>query len=229
MCGIAGIYSHSNKYINLINNDVIKTNLEHRGPDNFGFYVSDDHTISLYHSRLSIIDTSDLGSQPMYSSNGDYVIVFNGEIYNYKSIRKKLIANGSKFKSKTDTEVLLELFIYHSSNVQSFVSELNGIFSIAIYDVTKKYLYIIKDHFGIKPLYYYCNKNLFAFASEIKSLLPIIKNLHFDNTINIEALTRYVSFLWCPGQETPFKNINKVNPGEYLKVQFGDIVEENMV
>ena len=159
MCGITGVVGKNhelriNKHTNI---------LQHRGPDDVGIF-SDTH-ISLGHRRLSILDLSENGHQPMFSADKRYVIVFNGEIYNHKELRAKL-ALSFPFHSTSDTETILYGFIAYGTEI---FAKLNGIFALAIYDTFTKELILARDHFGVKPLYYYAIDNVFLFSSEMKS------------------------------------------------------------
>ena len=200
MCGIAGGIGFSEPYL-----ENVSSSIKHRGPDSDGVFVDDD--LFLCHTRLSIQDTSISADQPMYSDDKRYVIVFNGEIYNHKLIRKKINHN---FISTGDTETVLYAFIKYGEKV---LNMLNGIFSFAIYDSIKKQIFIARDHFGVKPLYIYRNNNQFLFSSELKTFL----NFKIDKELNHDALLNYITFLYSPGELTPFKKVTKVLPGTYLK------------
>lgn len=214
MCGIAGFYSVSNSFSK---EDVVKMtdSIRHRGPDSDGVFY--DQTCGLGHRRLSIIDLSDRASQPMYSSNGRYVIVYNGEVYNYQEIGAKLhkagvVEQGLKFKSSSDTEVILEAFIQYGTD---FVQELNGMFAFAIYDLEKKELYLYRDRVGIKPLYFYWDEKNFAFASELKALRQLTQ-LPFE--INQTAVRKFLHLGYIPAPHSIYKNIYKLRSGSWLKI-----------
>jgi asparagine synthase (glutamine-hydrolysing) len=208
MCGIAGIVDYKNP----IDDDLLhrmNKRLAHRGPDDSGIYKH--QSVGLAHHRLSIIDLSRNGHQPMVSDCGNYVIVFNGEIYNHKEIRNTL-AHKYSFKSTSDTETLLYGFIEYG---EQLFKKLNGIFSIAILDQKNELFYVVRDQLGVKPLYYYQKDNVFLFASELKALLeyrPI------DRSIDYNALVNYINFLWSPGEQTPFLHTKKLLPGHYIKL-----------
>jgi len=212
MCGIAGYCGEFDK---LWLQTAVKL-LAHRGPDDSGIWIDDSGKIGFAHTRLSIIDLSIAGHQPMTDSTGQFVIVYNGEIYNFKDIRSELESKGAVFRSQTDTEVLLEAFVLYGENV---LSKLNGIFAFAIWNKKEKSLFIARDALGVKPLYYATLKNGFAFASEIKALLPLLEN----KTIDIQSIYRYIAFLWCPGEGTPIKEVRKLSPGEAIIAQDGKI------
>jgi len=205
MCGIIGISSPNNSRYIEVSNSI----MTHRGPDDSGVYIGDN--IALGHRRLSIQDLSVNGHQPMISQDGNFILVFNGEIYNHQEIRASLKGTYS-FKSTSDTETLLYAFIEEGVDV---FERLNGIFAFAILDIAKQEVVLCRDHFGIKPLYYYQKENEFYFASELKSFLPIP---NWDKSIDYSALVNYLHFLWSPGEQTPFKFVKKVLPGHYAKI-----------
>ncbi len=205
MCGINGFNFRDQ---NLIQAMVKKTS--HRGPDDSGILLEEN--ISLGHNRLSIIDLSPAGHQPMLSPDKNLAIVYNGEIYNFASIKKELEEKGCIFKSKTDTEVILLGF--QEWGVKIF-DKLNGIFALAIWDKKSQTLYLARDPFGVKPLYYFWQNNKLIFSSEIKSILehPI------KRILNIRALNIYFRFLYIPEPETAFENIFKLPAGHYLMIK----------
>jgi len=213
MCGIIG-YSGSIDSGNL--NSGLHA-LDHRGPDNFGSFVDRSGKIGLAHTRLSILDLSTLGHQPMISTDGRAALVFNGEIYNFQELRTELKDKGIAFRGHSDTEVLLNLYLLEG---ESMLSRLNGIFAFAIWDKRKQSLMIARDGLGVKPLYYSAFEGGFAFASEIKALLHLVPN---EKDLDISALHRYLSFLWCPGAGTPLKKVCKLLPGEAMWVRDGKI------
>lgn len=208
MCGIIGLISKDSK------NKIVECNnlIAHRGPDDNGYLYHDN--LSLAHRRLSIQDLSVNGHQPMISLDDNYAIIFNGEIYNHWDIRKKL-ENKYNFKSNSDTETLLYGFIEYGKEI---LNQLNGIFAFAILDKKKNELFIARDQFGVKPLYYYCDNNQFWFSSEIKSIL----NTEFDQTISNEALVNYLTFLYSPADKTPFEKVLKLLPGHYITLNIND-------
>ncbi|MHA1284703.1 MAG: asparagine synthase (glutamine-hydrolyzing) [Promethearchaeota archaeon] len=203
MCGIVG-FNYSDK--NLIKKLIKK--ISHRGPDDYGFIVDDE--ISLGHTRLSIIDLSEKGKQPIRNEDGSLWIVFNGEIYNYKLLRKILQHKGHKFYTNTDTEVIIHA--YEEYGLES-LKYFNGQFVFCIYDQNKKKLIITRDRFGIKPLYYIHYNNIFIFSSEIKAIL----SCNIKKEINKTALKEYFTFRYTLSPNTLFKNILKLNPGNYLE------------
>jgi asparagine synthase (glutamine-hydrolysing) len=204
MCGILGIISdETERKIEVCNNLIA-----HRGPDDFGYYF--EGKLALAHRRLSIQDISEKGHQPMISYDENYIIIFNGEIYNHWEIRNELETK-YKFNSRTDTETILYGFIEYGKEI---LNKLNGIFAFSIFNKLTKELFIARDHFGVKPLYYYCDNDIFWFSSELKSILP----LKFDKDIDLNAIENYLTFLYSPGEKTPFKKIKKLLPGHYISL-----------
>ncbi len=202
MCGINGF--------NWDDRNLIKKStdlLNHRGPDQDGFY--NDENITLGHKRLSIIDLSEKGRQPMHNEDETVWVIFNGEIYNFSSLRTKLEKLGHKFYSNTDTEVIIH------SYEQDFIDclkEFNGQFSFCIYDKKKGILFLARDRFGIKPLYYYFKDKKFIFSSEIKSILEA----GIKRELNLAGFRDYITFRYIIGNHSIFKNIYKIKPGHYL-------------
>lgn len=204
MCGITGFIGNCEN-----NEKTIKDMMEsikHRGPDGNGFYTDDYATLG--HVRLSIIDVKG-GIQPMYSSDKNYCIVFNGEIYNYIELKEEL-KKKYKFKTNSDTEVLLYSYIEYK---EKMLDKIRGMFSFVIYDKKEKTLFGARDHFGIKPFYYYKNNDVFMFSSEIKAFL---KNPLFNKEFNESVLPDYLSFNFVPTEETFFKDVYKLAPGHYF-------------
>ena len=213
MCGFVGFANkidNSNKVLC----DMLDA-IKHRGPDAEGTYIDDD--IALGHRRLSIIDVSDTGNQPLYSEDGTKVLVFNGEIYNYMDIRNELISKGYKFRTKTDSEVLIHGYTEYGKDL---LSKLRGMFSFVIWDKTKKELFGVRDFFGIKPLYYYKNCSDFMFGSEIKSFL---RHPAFKKELNEAALENYLTFQYSVSDETFFKNVYKLPPAHYFLYKDGNL------
>jgi asparagine synthase (glutamine-hydrolysing) len=215
MCGIIGI---SGKY----ESSFLKAGtaaIQHRGPDDFGIYEDAKLQIGLGHTRLSIVELSELGHQPMVSDDGAVVLVFNGEIYNFRELRAELEAKGRIFKGHSDTEVVLQLYLEYG---QSMLSHLNGIFAIGLWDARSQSLLLARDALGVKPLYIYEGPESFAFSSEIKALVHLTPSL---SAIDYAAVHRYLSFQWCPGAGTPFEAVHKLGPGEALWVAKGKVQE----
>ncbi len=211
MCGICGFLCNRNGFSlkNILKNmtDVMK----HRGPDESGFFLEEN--VGLGHRRLSIIDIEG-GKQPLFSENERFVIVFNGEIYNYLELRRELEKKGESFKTKSDTEVLLKLF---ENEGIKFLKKLRGMFAFAIYDRYEKKLFFARDRLGKKPLFFYIDKNekIFIFASEIKAILkhPLVKR-----DLNIKEVVNFLRYRYVPSPETFFKDIKKVLPGYYGEI-----------
>lgn len=212
MCGIAGIIQNYNKLD--LNKEIISITdvLSHRGPDNMGHWVSKSNNIALGHTRLSIIDLSKNGNQPMHSKNQRYVISFNGEIYNYRELKKKLMTKANiLWKSTTDTEVILQLLEFYT--FEETLKLLKGMFAISIWDNKENCLYLARDRAGEKPLYYFANENFFIFASELKS---IKKSLFFNDEINKESVFDLINHGYISAPNSIFKNTKKLEPGNYL-------------
>ena len=211
MCGINGIIKYNiNKHD--INN-VIEMNkvLSHRGPDNSEIWSLNDTVFG--HTRLAIIDLNSRSNQPFKKDN--LVITFNGEIYNYKELKKK--TPEATYLTDSDTEVILELWRKYKENCLNF---LRGMFAFAIHDIDTKETFLVRDHFGIKPLYYYSDSNQIIFSSEIKSIKKIVgKKMNISN----QAIVASSLYCWIPEKNCIFSDIKKLQPGEYIKVKNNDI------
>lgn len=208
MCGICGYITKQYKP----NLDAMTDIMTHRGPDDRGVYLkkSNELNIGLGHRRLSIIDLSSAGHQPMANEDETIWIIFNGEIYNFLEIKPELIKNGHRFNSSTDTEVIIHAYEEWG---EKCLEKFNGIFAFAIWDEKKKKLFVARDRLGVKPFYYFSDNDNFVFASEIKSIL---KSNIVKAEVNVEAIPYYLTFLWVPGPQTMFKNIFKLLSGHYL-------------
>jgi len=204
MCGINGFNFRDENLIKAMNKKI-----RHRGPDDEGLYVDD--TVSLGHCRLSIIDLSEKGRQPIFNEDKSLCIVFNGEIYNFQELRKDLELRGHKFISNTDTEVVLHLF---EDKKEQCLKLLNGIFAFAIWDIKNKELFLARDRIGVKPLYYYRDENKFIFSSEIKAILEH----DIKREVDPNALNYYFRLMYVPAPLTMFKNIYKLPQAHYLKL-----------
>ena len=202
MCGIAGYISLNNSIQPHQLKKATKL-LQHRGPDAEGFYFSEDNKLGLGHRRLSILDLSTSADQPMFSSDRRYVIVYNGEVYNYKELTYKLKDKGASLTTTSDTEVILELFA--ERGMQCF-KELNGMFALAIYDIQKQILTIARDHAGIKPLFIYYDEVDFIFASELKAIHSL-KQSHLS--INKKAIPYFLHLGFIPHPLTIYNNTEK--------------------
>lgn len=222
MCGICGTVTK-----NRISENVIKAMLNtisHRGPDDSGIYIDvlkDNTHVAFAQCRLSIFDLSSAGHQPMISEDGKVIIVYNGEIYNFKELRLELISKGYSFKSDCDTEVILQGYREYGIEV---VSKFNGMFAFALLDKHNDTMFLVRDRMGVKPLYYYYDGINLAFASELK---PITKTPFFKKEINMEALGKYFACQYIPAPDTIFNNTFKLKQGTILKLKNGSLTEEN--
>jgi len=208
MCGFVGIINKDGKKADSLLLEKMASVINYRGPDEEGLFI--DGSVGFYHKRLSIIDLT-TGRQPM--TFNDCTIVYNGEIYNYIELRDELKKKGHEFNTTSDTEVLLHMYQEFGDD---FINNLNGMFAFIIYDKHKNKLLIAKDHFGIKPLYWYQDKQKIVFASEIKAILT-----HPDIVAEPDKknLNEYLTFQFILGEGTLFRNISKVLPGHYMKFE----------
>ncbi|HEX7411812.1 MAG TPA: asparagine synthase (glutamine-hydrolyzing), partial [Bacteroidales bacterium] len=205
MCGFVGIINKNGLDAESHILRKMASTIHHRGPDEEG--IMTEGPVGFFHKRLSIIDLS-TGQQPMTFHN--CTIVFNGEIYNYIELRKELISKGHEFSTTSDTEVILHLYIEYG---EEFINILNGMFAFIIFDKRKNKLLIARDHFGIKPLYWYHDDHKVVFGSEIKALLAHPEIAAESDTDN---LYEYLTFQFVMGEGTMFRNIFKVKPGHYM-------------
>ncbi|WP_421864531.1 asparagine synthase (glutamine-hydrolyzing) [Marinobacter adhaerens] len=210
MCGIVG---YSGKFCGDQLQRAVRV-IDHRGPDDSG--VDFGPGWGLGHTRLSILDTSTLGHQPMVDKENGNVIAFNGEIYNFPELREELEAKGVVFRSRSDTEVLLKLYAFEGEGV---LDRLNGIFAFALWDTKERKVLIARDALGVKPLYYSEMEAGVTFSSEVKALLEFVPTSDLD----VDSLERYLAFLWSPGSGTPFKSVKKLGPGEAMIVSEGNV------
>ena len=211
MCGIAGKISFDNNSITTTEIKRMTSVIAHRGPDDEGIWVSKNKKVGLGHRRLSIIDLSKSGHQPMEYLNR-YQIVFNGEIYNFQKEKEKLVKLGYRFKSKTDTEVILALYDKYR---ETCLDHLRGMFSFAIYDEKENILFCARDRVGKKPFKYFYDKKVFVFASELKAILT---QPEYHKEPDFEAIHHYLTLQYVPAPLTGFKNIFKLEPAHYLKL-----------
>lgn len=215
MCGIAGFCNLKGDVRNNI--ERMNRRMNHRGPDSSGVWVSEDRAVTLGHQRLSIVDLSESGSQPMESRSGRYVIAFNGEIYNYKKIADKLLKEEKTpcFRGSSDTEVLLEAM--EAYGVENAVKMCKGMFAIALYDKKERVLFLIRDRVGEKPLYYgFTGEDVFAFCSEIGSLTKLD---NFKNPINTAVLDIYFTHGYIPAPYSIYQDIYKLEPGTIVSIK----------
>jgi asparagine synthase (glutamine-hydrolysing) len=214
MCGICGVVGRADE-------ELIKgmlARIRHRGPDDEGVYVSETSTgerAGLGHLRLSIIDLSPAGHEPMSDRSGQVWLTFNGEIYNFKGLRAELEKLGHRFRSDTDAEVIIYAYLEWGHGC---LARLNGMFAFAIWDGRDESLFLARDRLGIKPLYYAQTPAGFAFASEIKAILAIPG---FERAVDLSALDQFMTFLWTPDPKTAFRGVSKLPPAHYLVYRNG--------
>ena len=213
MCGFIGFVGKNSQERKHVLTDML-TCIAHRGPDSQDFYVDSDAALGF--RRLSIIDL-ETGSQPIYNENKTKVLVFNGEIYNYKQLRQDLTERGHIFYTHTDSEVLVHGYEEYGAE---FLKKLRGMFSFVIWDERKKKLFGARDFFGIKPFYYAKMGETFMFGSEIKGFL---KHPDFKKELNEEKFPDYLTFSCITGADTFFKNVYKLLPGHYLEYENGEV------
>jgi len=209
MCGIVGQWNRTTS-VNATLFDAMRDTLTHRGPDGFGTHISTDGQLALGHRRLSFLDLGENGKQPLCNEDGTIWTTFNGEIYNYLELRAELKEKGHVFKSHSDTEVLVHGYEEWGSKLPS---KLKGMFAFAIWDERKKQLFLARDRFGIKPLYYYKNTNCFAFASEIKALK---KNTTFSFSLSNQSICDYLAYRYVPSPNTIWSEVKKLPPAHYM-------------
>lgn len=213
MCGIVG-FTNTNKDSEMIIGAMMDR-IKHRGPDASGKYIDDG--IALGHRRLSIIDVTSQGDQPIFNEDKSLVLVFNGEIYNYRDIRAELVRAGHTFATNTDSEVLIHGYEQYGTKL---LGKLRGMFSFVIWDTKKRELFGARDYFGIKPMYYATMGGTFMFGSEIKSFL---EHPDFKKELNEAALENYLTFQYSPTSETFFKNVYKLMPAHYFIYKDGQL------
>lgn len=213
MCGIAG-------FVGDFSPDLLgemNKSLAHRGPDDSGTWYDPDAHVGLTHRRLSIIDLSPRGHQPMWDATGRVVIVFNGEIFNHRELRARLEGDGYRFCSDSDTEVILNLYLKYGEGV---LSRLNGMFAFALWDTRSDSLLLARDGMGVKPLYYSETPDGLVFASELKALLhcPAV-----ERRLDRQAIHHYMTYLWCPAPRTMLESVKKLEPGMAMRVESGRV------
>ncbi|MCX6738916.1 MAG: asparagine synthetase B, partial [Candidatus Parcubacteria bacterium] len=214
MCGIAGFVGKGEKK----DIEAMTRSLLRRGPDDQGIFF--EKGVALGHTRLSILDLSPLGHQPMFSQDKTVGIVFNGEIYNFQKLKPQLSSDGYLFQGASDTEVILALYEKYG---EKCFEKMHGMFALALYDKKNERLILARDRMGKKPLYWFFLNGTFAFASEMKSLLqhPI-----FKKDIDLFALNKYLLYEHIPTPQTIFKYAKKLEPGQYLVYEKGEIRKE---
>ncbi len=224
MCGITGYITKKN--IIGSDEDIRKmvSLIEHRGPDDSGYELLDAYNsqpgadLAMGFVRLSILDISKQGHQPMSDPDSKVFITFNGEVYNAFDYRDELISKNYKFNSRTDTEVIL--YLYMEYGLEGMLSRINGMFAICIADTRKKEIYLIRDRMGVKPLYYCDTEDAFMYSSEIKAFYA---SDFFDNELNTDVLSEHFAFRYVSGRSTLFKNVYNVLPAHYLKISNGQM------
>jgi asparagine synthase (glutamine-hydrolysing) len=216
MCGIVGFCAGNNKRqereMAAIATEMAKA-LHHRGPDTGGVWVGEEAELALAHRRLSIIDLSTNGNQPMCSGSGHYVIVFNGEIYNYRQLRQDLASRGKTFRGHSDTEVVLAGC--EEWGVERTIRKCVGMFAMAVWDTKERDIYLVRDRMGEKPLYYGWQKGTFLFASELKALK---RHPDFQGELDRDSLSLYFRHKYIPAPYTIYQNVFKLMPGTILKL-----------
>lgn len=215
MCGIVGIVGEQKNKKELIKK--MADRISHRGPDAENYFV--DKQVALGHRRLSIIDLES-GIQPMFNENKSLVIVFNGEIYNYKELQEELKKEGHKFETNCDTEVIIHGYETWGKDLPN---HLRGMFAFAIWDPKEKKLFCARDYFGIKPFYYYQKEDILLFSSEIKSFL---EHPEFEKKLNADLLAPFLTFSFTPTTETFFEGVYRLDAGSYLEYQNGELTIE---
>ncbi|WP_348766654.1 asparagine synthase (glutamine-hydrolyzing) [uncultured Salinisphaera sp.] len=215
MCGITGILQRQPDTESLAASiDRMRDALVHRGPDDRASWIdySGGH-VALGHRRLAVLDLSPLGAQPMHSVNGRYVLVFNGEIYNFRRLKEQLRRSGHAFRGGSDTEVVLAAF--SEWGIEAALRVFEGMFALAVWDRAEQQLYLARDRFGEKPLYYGVHNGVLLFASELKAMA---KHKRFDTTIDRGALTEFMRHAYIPGPQSIFLHYKKLPPGSFLRV-----------
>ena len=215
MCGISGIYSKSDNLENTLQQ--FNKCLANRGPDNASLFVDKKNYFGMGHTRLSILDLSVRGNQPMYDHSGEWIISFNGEIYNHLEIRNYLNQKKNEnisWKSNSDTETILIANVI--LGFEKMLEKLEGMFAFALYNKKKNLLYLVRDRIGEKPLYYYNNENKFVFGSDISIFKKIDK---INLSINYNILSHYIQKGYVPSPYSIYKFIFKLEPGYYLRIE----------
>jgi len=218
MCGICGaVWTTPNKEITESVLDAMTDSLRHRGPDDKGTRRSpfaDAAGVALGHRRLSILDLSSAGHQPLFNEDGSVVLVFNGEIYNFTELKKQLVSNGHLFHGNSDSEVLVHLY---EEKQEKMLQDLNGMFAFAIWDSRRQRLFLARDRIGKKPLYYFHEADRFIFGSELKSILAV-KDI--PRELDYTALDDYLTYQYVPHPKTIYRNICKVPPAHFAFLQY---------
>jgi asparagine synthase (glutamine-hydrolysing) len=215
MCGIAGFSGNFEPSLLQRMSAVIR----HRGPDDADSLYLPDDGVGLAHRRLSIIDLSPGGRQPMWDATHSVCIVYNGEVYNYRELRRALEQDRFEFRNNTDTEVILNLYLRHGAEM---LTRLNGIFAFALWDARSRSLLLARDGLGVKPFYYAATRDGLVFASELKAVL---QSPSVSRSLDIDAVRQYTRFLWCPAPQTILQNVRKLLPGHAAWVVGGKMTK----
>jgi asparagine synthase (glutamine-hydrolysing) len=215
MCGVAGMFAGGRWSSEELQHITLRMTraIAHRGPDDDGVWVDATAGIALGFRRLAIVDLSEQGHQPMRSASGRYVIIFNGEVFNHRGLRRELESSGYAFRGHSDTEVILAAF--EQWGIERAVRRFVGMFAIAVWDVGQRKLSLIRDRLGIKPLFIYHRDGLVSFGSELKALLA---GPEFDRTLDTSALTAYLRYLYVPAPQSIFRHVVKLSPGHILTI-----------
>ena len=217
MCGIAGIFAYSDHAPPVVPAEILgmRDAMQARGPDGAGLWVAPEARLALAHRRLSIIDLSEAGAQPMATADGSLRVVFNGEIYNYRELRRELEGQGHRFQSNSDTEVLLHLYRQHGPNL---VERLRGMYAFALWDETNRRCLLARDPFGIKPLYYADDGGTLRFASQVKALLA---GGGLDPGAEPAGHVGFFLWGWVPEPYTLFQGVRALEAGAILVLEAG--------
>lgn len=224
MCGISGFWAQNRPQGSESAQNILRgmnAQIKHRGPDEDGIYVDPTTTLGLSHKRLSIVDLTPTGAQPMFTRSGRFVIAYNGELYNTDEIRQTLTQRGIEFKGHSDTEVLVEAIELYG--IEETLKKLNGMFALAVFDIQQRILYLARDQVGIKPLFWSYQNGVLLFGSELK---PMISNPFWRSEINFSALGDFFRFNYIPGPQSIYQNTYKLQPGHYLILKEGERPEE---
>jgi len=216
MCGITGILNRRAK-VDIDQLSKMTHDIGHRGLDAEGVFVNDNKTCGLGHRRLSILDLSDAANQPMHSKCGNYTLVYNGELYNFKEIKETLLKQGVEFTTSSDTEVILEAFIAWG---EKCVDHFNGMFAFAVWNEKNEELFIFRDRLGIKPLYYAWDEETLYFSSELKAIAPFINQSNWDEL----AIQHYFRLGYIPAPYTIYKSVRKLEEGAYIQLNTADFL-----
>lgn len=215
MCGLAGVFARRSWSPDELRSIAKRMTgaIVHRGPDDSGIWVDADAGVALGFRRLAIVDLSAQGHQPMRSANGRFMLIFNGEVYNYQSLRRELESIGYRFRGHSDTEIILAAF--EQWGIEQSVRRFIGMFAMVVWDVHHRELSLIRDRLGIKPLFVYHGAGLVSFGSELKAL---IAGPEFDRTLDLTALTSYLRYLYVPAPRSIFQHAFKLPPGHILTI-----------